>query len=260
MTIQPSLFISHGGPNLILYPSATRDFWAQLGKDLARPDAILIMSAHFETEAPVFEIGEKPDMIYDFGGFEPELYSMTYAAPGAPALAETAARLAMDAGLKPGLLRGRGYDHGTWTLLKVMFPEADIPVATLSVQPQMSGAHHLALGRAVAPLRHENVLIIGSGAATHNLRAFFTSQDTPDWVNSFNDWLSSRVEAGDTQALADWEQAPEARRNHPTPEHFLPLPFALGAGGARAKGERIHRAMVGALSLDAYRFDESRAH
>ena len=255
MTIQPSLFISHGGPNLILYPSATRDFWAQLGKELARPDAILIMSAHFETAAPSFEIGEKPGMIYDFGGFEPELYTMSYPAPGAPALAEKAAQLAYDAGLKPGLLRGRGYDHGTWTVLKMMFPDAEIPVATMSVQPQMSGAHHLALGRAVAPLRHDNVLIIGSGAATHNLRAFFTTPDsTPDWVHAFNDWLYARVEAGDTEALADWEQAPEARRNHPSPEHFLPLPFALGAGGEAAKGERIHQAMVGALSLDAYRF------
>jgi 4,5-DOPA dioxygenase extradiol len=246
MTIQPSLFLSHGAPNLILYPSDTRDFWAALGKSLPRPDAILIMSAHFESEAPAFETGETPGTIHDFGGFEPELYTMTYSAPGAPALAEKAALLALDAGLKPGLLRGRGYDHGTWAPLKVMFPQADIPVATLSVQPHLSGAHHLALGRAVAPLREENVLIIGSGSATHNLRAIFTSPDTPDWANAFNEWLRERIEAGDAQALADWEKAPEARRNHPTPEHYLPLPFAVGAGGESA--------MVGPLSLDAYRF------
>jgi 4,5-DOPA dioxygenase extradiol len=255
MTIQPSLFLSHGAPNLILYPSDTRDFWAALGKSLPRPDAILIMSAHFESEAPAFETGERPGMIYDFGGFEPELYTMTYPAPGAPALAEKAALLARNGGLKPGLLRGRGYDHGTWAPLKVMFPEADIPVATLSVQPHLSGAHHLALGRALAPLREDNVLIIGSGSATHNLRAFFTHPDTPDWAETFNEWLRARIEAGDAQALADWEKAPEALRNHPTPEHYLPLPFAMGAGGEGARGARIHRAMVGPISLDAYRFN-----
>lgn len=252
MTLQPSLFISHGAPNLILYPSATRDFWESLGRTLARPDAILVMSAHFETDKPTFETSASPGTIHDFGGFEPELYAMTYAAPGAPGLAERAAGLAREAGLDPVLSRGRGFDHGTWAPLKAIFPEADIPVATLSVQPHLSGARHLALGRAVAPLRAENVLIIGSGSATHNLRAFFTNQTTPDWAKSFNDWIFETASAGDAEALADWENAPDARRNHPTPEHYLPLPFAAGAGGGR--GARIHQAMVGPLSLDAYRF------
>jgi 4,5-DOPA dioxygenase extradiol len=258
MTAQPSLFISHGAPNLILYPSATRDFWMELGRTLARPDAILIMSAHFETEAPAFEIGDAPVTIHDFGGFEPELYAMAYPAPGAPALAERAARLAQAAGLGPGLMRGRGYDHGTWAPLKVMFPRADIPVATLSVQPRLSGAHHFALGRALSPLRAENVLIVGSGSATHNLRALFIEKDTPAWALAFNDWIFARAIAGDLQALADWDAAPQARRNHPTPEHYLPLPFAAGAGGG-SKGRRIHHAMVGPISLDAYRFDEDFA-
>ncbi len=136
----------------------------------------------------------------------------------------------------------------------MIFPDADIPVATLSVQPRLSGAHHLALGRAVAPLRAQNVLIIGSGAATHNLRAFFASRDTPDWANAFNDWIFAQATSGDPEGLAEWDNAPEARRNHPTPEHYLPMPFAAGAGGG-ARGERIHQATVGPLSLDAYRFD-----
>lgn len=254
MTKPPSLFLSHGAPNLILYDSDTRDFWCELGRELPRPSAILIMSAHFTTERPVFEKGAHPGMIYDFGGFEPELYQMHYPAPGAPALAEKAALLAQAAGLAPMVSDGRGYDHGAWAPLKILYPEADIPVATLSVQPQLGGAHHIALGRALAPLRDEGVLIVGSGGATHNLRAFFTNPDTPPWATSFNEWLNERIEAGDSEALAHWEQGPDALRNHPSAEHFLPLPFAFGAGGPEAKGKRLHHALVGPLSLDAYAF------
>ncbi len=251
----PSLFISHGAPNLILYESDTRTFWRDLGAKSPRPSAILIMSAHFETAQPVFERGARPGMIYDFGGFERELYEMSFPAPGAPALAVKAAGLARAAGLGPALSDGRGYDHGAWAPLKVMYPEADIPVATLSVQPRQSGAHHFALGRALAPLRDEGVLIIGSGSATHNLRAFFGGEDTPPWALTFNEWLAERIEAGDAEAIAAWEQGPDALRNHPTPEHILPLPFAFGAGGPDARGKRLHHALVGPISLDAYAFE-----
>jgi 4,5-DOPA dioxygenase extradiol len=255
VTSLPSLFISHGAPNLLLYDSDTRTFWQNLSALYPKPSAILIMSAHFATAQPVFEKGAHPGMIFDFGGFEPELYKMTYPAPGAPALAEKAARLAQDAGLAPALSDGRGYDHGAWVPLKVIYPDADIPVATLSVQPMSDGAHHLALGRALAPLRDENVLIVGSGGATHNLRAFFGHEDTEPWALAFNEWLFDRIEAGDSDSVAHWEQGPEALRNHPTPEHFLPLPFAFGAGGPGAKGKRLHRAIVGPISLDAYAFE-----
>jgi len=253
-TALPSLYISHGAPNLILYDSDTRDFWRALGEKWPRPSAILIMSAHFEAARPLFEKGAHPGMIYDFGGFEPKLYQMTYPAPGAPALAEKAFGLARAAGLDAALSDGRGYDHGTWAPLKVMYPQADIPVATLSVQPHESGAQHLALGRAVAPLREEGVLIIGSGSATHNLRSFFGGEDTPPWALTFNEWLCERIEAGDAEAIAEWERGPDARRNHPSPEHLLPLPFAFGAGGAQARGRRLHHAIVGPISLDAYAF------
>jgi 4,5-DOPA dioxygenase extradiol len=254
MTALPSLFLSHGAPNIILYDSDTRDFWRELGGKMPRPAAVLIMSAHFTTERPVFEKGAHPGMIYDFGGFEPELYQMAYPAPGAPALAEKAARLAQEAGLAPMISDGRGYDHGSWVPLKVLFPEADIPVAALSTQPRLDGAHHIALGRALAPLREEGVLIVGSGGATHNLRAFFGGEDTPDWAETFNEWLCERIEAGDADSIAEWQKGPDALRNHPTPEHFLPLPFAFGAGGPQARGKRLHKAMVGPISLDAYSF------
>jgi 4,5-DOPA dioxygenase extradiol len=256
MTKLPSLFISHGAPNLALYESPTRDFLSGLGQSLPRPQAILIMSAHFETATPTFEAGEQPGMIYDFGGFEPELYRMTYPAPGAPELAFKAAALAEKAGLAPQISKGRGYDHGTWVPLKLLYPQADIPVATLSVQSRLGGAHHVALGRALAPLREEGVLIIGSGGATHNLRAFFGGgEDTPSWVKSFNEWLFAKAEAGDEEAIAHWTLGPDALKNHPSPEHFMPFAFAFGAGGAGAKGKRIFDAYVGPLSLDAYAFE-----
>lgn len=255
MTALPSLFLSHGAPNLLLHDSDTRDFWKGLGQSLPRPSAILIMSAHFTTAQPAFEKGAHPGTIYDFGGFEPELYRMTYPAPGAPALAEEAAGLAQAAGLAPVLSEGRGYDHGTWVPLKVIYPEADIPVATLSVQPDRDGAHHFALGQAVAPLREEGVLIVGSGSATHNLRAFFGGEDTPAWAVTFNEWLRERAEAGDSDSIAHLERGPEALRNHPTAEHYQPLPFAFGAGGPGAKGKRLHHAIVGPISLDAYAFE-----
>jgi 4,5-DOPA dioxygenase extradiol len=255
MTKFPSLFISHGAPNLVLYESPTRDFLSALGGSLPRPKAILIMSAHFETPEPTFEAGEHPGMIYDFGGFEPELYQMTYPAPGAPDVAARALALAQNAGLASQIATGRGYDHGTWVPLRLLYPQADIPVATLSVQPQLGGAHHLALGRALAPLREEGVLIIGSGGATHNLRAFFGGdRDTAPWVKSFNEWLFARAEAGDEQAIAHWRLGPDALKNHPTPEHFQPFPFAFGAGGPGAKGKRLFHDYVGPISLDTYAF------
>ncbi len=250
----PSLFISHGAPNILLYPGETLDFLKSFSANRPRPSAILVMSAHFPAARPTFEAGDHPGVIYDFGGFEPELYQMAFPAPGAPALAQKAFELARAAGISATLARGRGYDHGTWVPLKAMFPDADIPVATLSVQPRENGASHLALGRALAPLRDEGVLIVGSGGATHNLRAFFAGEDTPPWAETFNEWLCDKIETGDAEAVAAWEQGPDALRNHPTPEHFLPLPFAFGAGGPGAKGKRLHRAFVGPISLDAYSF------
>jgi 4,5-DOPA dioxygenase extradiol len=257
MTRLPSLFLSHGAPNLALYESPTRDFFRALGEKLPRPEAILIMSAHFDAAAPTFEAGAHPGMIYDFGGFEPELYRMVYPAPGAPLLAKKAADLAQKAGLSPVLSQGRGYDHGTWVPLLLLYPEADIPVATLSVQSRRDGAHHVALGRALAPLREEGVLIVGSGGATHNLRAFFgpARDDTPQWVKDFNEWIFERAEAGDEQAIAQWERGPMSLQNHPTPEHFQPFAFAYGAGGPGAKGRRLNHDYVGPLSMDAYAFE-----
>lgn len=264
---QPTLFVSHGAPNLILHNSAARDFLASYGQTLVaehgRPTAILMATAHFEADAPTLTADDKPGTIYDFGGFEPELYRMTYDAPGSPALAERAAGLLAGAGFSPKFATNRGYDHGTWVPLKLLFPRADIPVVQLSVQPNRDGAHHVALGRALAPLREEGVLIMGSGTATHNLREIFrllragdANAPAPEWVAAFNDWLHEKAESGAIDDIAHYlERAPYGRENHPTPDHFLPLPFAMGAAGAGAKGERVHASQqFGAMMMDAYAF------
>jgi 4,5-DOPA dioxygenase extradiol len=262
MTKLPTFFVSHGAPNMLLHDSAVRSFMLSLGQSLPRPDAILVMSAHFETDRPFVVANEKPEMIYDFGGFEPELYKVRYDAPGATPLAIEAADLARNAGLDAQAATGRGFDHGTWVPLKLIYPDADIPVAQISVQSRESGAHHARLGRALAPLREKNVLVIGSGGVTHNLQAYFRGNyakdaPAPDWVEDFDEWVRDKAEAGDLDAIADFETAaPHARENHPSPEHFLPMTFAFGAAGEGAKGRRVHHShQNGVLMLDAYRFD-----
>lgn len=258
MTTYPALFISHGSPMIALEPGPARDFLLDLGKRLGKPKAILVMSAHFEAREACLTSDARPAMIYDFGGFPRPLYEMRYDAPGSPELAARAGELLTDAGFKAWRVENRGFDHGTWVPLKLMYPDADIPVVQLSVEPMKDGAHHLALGRALAPLREEGVLIIGSGSLTHNLFAMSRGDRAappPGWVTDFVDWARARAEAGDVAALADWTRAPFAKENHPTPEHYLPLPFAAGAGGLGARGERIHASIdFGVLSMDVYAF------
>jgi 4,5-DOPA dioxygenase extradiol len=263
MTAQkfPTLFVSHGAPNLVLHHSPAREFLGSYGKELGRPKAILVLSAHFETRGPALTADAHPEMIYDFGGFERELYAMQYPAPGAPDLATRAASLLKAAGHDAREVSGRGFDHGTWVPLMLLYPNADIPVVQLSVQRNAGAAHHIALGRALTALREEGVLIIGSGGVTHNLMAFFNgnyAQDAvpPDWVADFDTWVHQKATTGDAEALVQYRQlAPHAKENHPSEEHFLPLPFALGAAGAGAKGQRIHTSHeYGVLMMDAYMF------
>lgn len=240
MTILPSLFISHGAPDLVLQDQPASRFLRELGRSLPRPRAIVVATAHWTTAAPAVEAGAHPETIHDFGGFAPELYAMRYPAPGDPALAERIAGLLQAAGIAAGTAK-RGFDHGVWSPLAMIYPDAAIPVVALSVQPRLDGAHHLAVGAALAGLRAEGVLMIGSGAATHNLGEVGPGAEAPDWVADYDDWLTARAEAGDAQALADWRQhGPQARRNHPTPEHWLPLLVAMGAGGGTS-GRVLHR-------------------
>jgi 4,5-DOPA dioxygenase extradiol len=250
----PSLFVSHGSPLLYLEQDLpARAFLASLGTYVPRPQAILAVSAHWNTERPAVSTAAKPETIHDFYGFPEPLYRLRYDAPGAPDLAQRVAALT---GAQPAEY---GLDHGAWVPALLGWPEADIPIFQLSVQPYMTPAHHIALGRKLAPLREEGVLVMGSGSATHNLRRLIRGQHElpPEpWAKAFDDWVAETVEAGDEAALANYRsEAPYAKEAHPTDEHFLPLHVAFGAAGKGAKGKPLHRSFASAnLSMATYVF------
>jgi len=256
---QPVIFVSHGAPSLIIDNTPARDFLRKFGAELDRPRAILVVSAHWETAVPTVSTARQPETIYDFGGFAPVLYTMRHPAPGAPDVAGEVA-LALSAAGFPVARTDRGLDHGAWIPLKLMNPEADIPVLQLSILHGGTPEQHLRMGAALAPLRDKGVLILASGSITHDLKSFFVGRPglddpAPDWVAAFGDWAAERVEAGDLDALLDYRaQGPYAARNHPTEDHILPLHVALGAA-AGDKGRRIHRSHAYAvIQMDAYAF------
>lgn len=260
MTRLPSLFLSHGSPMLAVEDSPAGRFLDGLGAQLPRPRAIVVASAHFEAERPSVGAAPQPQTVHDFGGFPPQLYQIRYPAPGAPALAETIAARLTDAGLAPRVCSHHWLDHGVWVPLLRGYPQADIPVVPLSVNPHADAAHHFAVGRALAPLRDEGVLVIGSGGFVHNLRDLdWGRRDAPmpGWASDFAAWMCARLEAHDLAALLDWEKrAPSARKAHPTVEHLMPLFVALGAGGDAPRTRSLHRSHeFGSLALDAFAFD-----
>ena len=249
----PTIFVSHGSPSLILDDVPARAFLASLGQLLPKPKAIVAVSAHWDTDVPAVSLARKPETIHDFYGFPEPLYRLRYAAPGAPELAERVAKLT-GAAHDPH----RGLDHGAWVPAMLGWPAADIPIFQLSVQPAETPAHHIALGRKLASLREEGILVMGSGSATHNLRALVRSGDCePEpWAQGFDDWLAETLEKGDEASLADYRaRAPHAREAHPTDEHFLPLHVAYGAAGEGAHGRALHRSFtLGNLSMASYAF------
>ncbi|MET7015869.1 DODA-type extradiol aromatic ring-opening family dioxygenase [Uliginosibacterium flavum] len=258
----PVLFLSHGSPMHAIEPSAAADAWAQAAAGLLRPRAVLMVSAHWDSGLPLLGGSAQPETIYDFGGFPDELYRIRYAAPGAPDVAQQAQALLREAGFTAGIDGCRGLDHGAWIPMLKMYPQADVPVLQLSVQPALGAAHHHALGQALASLRDAGVLIVGSGHMTHNLRDAFVGMRQGDnlpvaaYANEFRDWIDVRVRGGQIDELLQWEtQAPQARRAHPTPEHFLPLFVALGAAGAGYQVQSLSAGYdFGVLAMDAYRF------
>jgi 4,5-DOPA dioxygenase extradiol len=260
MSRMPAIFVSHGSPTLPLERSPAVEFLRGLGASLGRPAAVLVVSAHWDTERPTVSAVERPPTIHDFYGFPPELYRLRYPAPGAPALARRVAQRLEAAGLGAELDPQRGLDHGAWTPLYHLFPQADVPVTQLSIQWAKGPAHHVRLGEALRPLREEGVLILASGGATHNLRELSRWRGHPvpqPWVVEFNEWLARAVlERRTEDLLAYRERAPHAVRNHPTDEHLVPLFVALGAGDPHGAVERLHSSIAsGVISMDAYRFD-----
>jgi Uncharacterized conserved protein len=261
MSRLPALFISHGSPMTALQPGQVGPRLAELAASLPKPKAIVVASAHFLGRRPIVGGHPQPQTVHDFGGFPPALYQLQYPAPGDPALSERVYRLIGQAGLEPYRDPRHGLDHGVWVPLRFLYPQADIPVVPLSIQPELGPAHQLALGRALAPLRDEGVLLIGSGSITHNLRDWrggYSAGHEAPYVRPFIEWFQQRLADDDMAALLDYRrQAPFAERAHPSDEHLLPLYFAMGAAGADALGARRIDAGVdmGFLAMDIYRFD-----
>ncbi|MFT3733690.1 MAG: class III extradiol ring-cleavage dioxygenase [Rhodocyclaceae bacterium] len=260
----PSLFLSHGSPMHAIQAGAAGEAWrtlaARINAQYGKPRAILMASAHWETNIPMVTGDPEPETIHDFGGFPEELYRIQYTAPGDAALAERVQSLQRGAGICTGIDANRGRDHGAWAPLLHMYPEADVPVLQLAIQTDRGARHHLAMGQALQPLRDEGVLIMGSGHMTHNLRDFFSLRahsGVAEYASSFRNWIDERVQTHRIDELVDWDvDAPAASRAHPTAEHFLPLFVALGAAGDSYKTETVFAGYEGAaLAMDAYRFD-----
>lgn len=257
----PSLFLSHGSPHILLENSEARKFLTQFASEMERPKAILVASAHFETNAATVTSATAPGTIHDFRSPHKELFDIAYSAPGAPDLAHEVAGRLMDRDVSVRLDPVRGFDHGAWVPMSLAYPDADIPMLQLSLQTARGAAYHFELGEILRPLRDKGVLIIGSGSATHNLEELYSKgyahdSEAPQWVIAFSEWVHKHVEAGDVDALTNYrERAPYAIENHPTEEHFLPLFIAAGAG-AKANGRLIHASHTyGILAMDAYAFD-----
>jgi 4,5-DOPA dioxygenase extradiol len=262
--VLPSLFLSHGAPTLPLTDTPARAFLQQLGGELPHPNAILVVSAHWETAVPTVNAVERNDTIHDFGGFPRALYELQYPAAGSPSIAARVSDLLRAAGIDCKTDGRRGLDHGAWVPLLLMYPQADIPVVQLSIQPHLGTGHHLAMGRALAPLREEGVLIISSGSMTHDLSEFRghgANDPAPDWVNSFANWTHQSLMTGATDDLLNYRDlAPFAAKNHPTEEHFLPLYSALGAAGIQPRVERLHASSTySILRMDVYSFEATSA-
>ncbi|MBI5109322.1 MAG: dioxygenase [Rhodocyclales bacterium] len=254
----PPIFLSHGSPMLLLEPGRSGPAWQALAHALPRPRAILAVSAHWTTRLPAVSAAPRPATIHDFYGFPEALYDLDYPAPGSADLATQIACLI------PGIHidAGRGLDHGAWSPLRAMYPQADIPVIQLAVMPGADAVTHCQLGRKLEPLTRDGVLVLASGGLTHNLGDMVP--DAPDGaalrhVAEFRDWFAAALARNDLPALMQWESlAPHARRAHPTAEHLLPLFVALGAAGENARVDNVHRDyQLGALALDAFRFDHA---
>ena len=263
---QPAIFLPHGGGPCFFMDwtwgpadtwHATQRFLESIAATLpAPPKAMLVISGHWEEPAFAAGTSARPQLIFDFSGFPAHTYQLTWPAPGNPALAVRVSELLRNAGLSSATDPARGYDHGVFVPLKVAFPQADVPVVTLSLDHSLDPALHIAAGRALAPLRDEGVLIIASGMSFHNLRAY-SHPETPDRARAFDTWLTSAIEspaAERNSLLSNWRKAPYAAYAHPREEHLIPLMVASGAGGETA-GKRIFTDEPMGARISAYRFD-----
>ncbi len=229
-----------------------RNIPAALGR---APKAVLVISAHWLEATPTVHAGAHPGLLFDYYNFPAETYRLTWPAPGAPELAARVHELLGAAGLHPATETERGWDHGVFIPLKVVWPEADLPVVQLSLQKDLDPKTHLAIGRALAPLRHEDVLIVGSGMSYHNLRNFFSGRGNEE-AAAFDAWLNETLTAPAVERarrLIAWETAPGAIASHPEAEHLLPLHVAAGAAGEDAGRRTYHDDILG-KAISAFQF------
>ena len=252
----PSLYISHGSPMLALEPGASGPALARLATELPKPKAIVIVSAHWESNELLVSGNPQPETWHDFGGFPQALFEVQYPAPGNPQLAAEVVELLNADGLPARIDAKRPFDHGVWVPLSLMYPQADIPVVQVSLPTRGGPALQTRVGHALASLREHGVLLIGSGSITHNLRELdwhASTESVEPWAQAFRDWMIEKLAANDETALHDYrQQAPNAVRNHPSDEHLLPLYFARGAGGTFSVSHKGFT--MGALGMDIYRF------
>lgn len=289
----PVLYLSHGSPMLAVDPGPVGGALTALGQQMSAlaPRAIVVVSPHWMTRRPAVTARAQQEAWHDFGGFPPQLYALEYSPPGAPDLAERI-RTLIDGRVVPGLEEQAStvldprqpLDHGAWIPLMLMFPEANIPVVQVSLMPGLSPACQMAMGRTLAPLRDEGVLVIGSGSFTHNLRALMRGPSpglgaqhgvpVEPWVDAFREWMmeamTEGIRTGDFAAFCDYRaQAPHAAHAHPTDEHLMPLYVALGAamgqpsqatpGGVQAQ-HVVDTVTYGSLAMDSFRFDGAGAN
>lgn len=263
----PVVFLPHGGGPWPFVPTpfgsqAEQDALADYLRTVAAlpsspPKAILVISAHWEEDVPTVMTNAHPPMLYDYGGFPPEAYKITWPAPGHPVVAARVRALLEAAGFRTGSDAERGFDHGTFVPLKLAYPSADVPTVQLSLKRGLDPQEHLDMGKALVPLRDEGVFIVGSGSTYHNLRAFGPAYK--DDSESFDAWLR---ETGTTEPaernrrLVAWASAPAARKAHPREEHLIPLMVAAGAAG-NDKGVLAFRGTLLDLSFSAYHFGPS---
>lgn len=262
MSRTPVLFVSHGAPTFALEPGRLGPRLAAAGETLPRPRAVLVVSPHWMTRGVVgVATTARPETVHDFGGFDPALYRIQYPAPGHPQLAARTVGLLREAGWPVEADAAQGLDHGAWVPIRFLYPQADVPVFQVSLPAGLGAAQAYALGQALAPLRDEGVLIVGSGSMTHNLYEFRLDGDgrEADYAREFAAWVRQAVEARDDARLQrTLEIAPHAQRAHPTTEHFLPLLVAAGAAAGEAEVQTLEGGITyGVLSMDSFLFGAS---
>lgn len=261
-TRTPVLFVSHGSPMFALDPGTTGPAlvdWVQSQAPASQLRGIVVMSPHWMTRGIGVMGTPRPETWHDFGGFPEALYQLQYPAQGDPALARQVLALLQAADLPCGEDPERPYDHGAWVPLRHMYPEANVPVVQVSLPAYVPTSVIYAMGQALAPLREQGILLMGSGSMTHNLRELRRVQGpTEPYVTAFCDWVEDTLQSGDLSAMLDYRaRAPGAERAHPTDEHFLPIYFALGAAGWGQSPQVLpqyisHEVVYSSLSMDAF--------